>query len=78
MMRDQDRAMYYRQHRDRYGVGSYQHVPLLVDPADIRRHGTPAPAGVAVVNPHGEHQDMPSLTALDGAALRRGWDDARG
>ena len=39
MLRDQDRAMYYRQHGDRYGVGSYQHAPLLVDADDIRRHG---------------------------------------
>ena len=35
MVRDQDRAMYYRQHADRYAVGSYQHEPLLVDPLRI-------------------------------------------
>ena len=36
MLRDQDKAMYYRQQGDRYGVGTYQHPPLLVDPAEIR------------------------------------------
>jgi glycine cleavage system T protein len=32
VLRDQDHAMYYRQHFDAYGVGSYQHEPILVDP----------------------------------------------
>jgi glycine cleavage system T protein len=32
ILRDQDHAMYYRQHADAYGIGSYQHAPLLVDP----------------------------------------------
>jgi glycine cleavage system aminomethyltransferase T/glycine/D-amino acid oxidase-like deaminating enzyme len=77
MMRDQDRAMYYRQHGDRYGVGSYQHVPLLVDPHDIRAHGSPAPSGVPGVNPHGEHQDMPSLTPWTPEHFAAAWDDAR-
>ncbi|MFL5806997.1 MAG: FAD-dependent oxidoreductase [Roseiflexaceae bacterium] len=35
LMRDQDRAMYYRQEGDRYGVGSYRHEPLMVDPRDL-------------------------------------------
>lgn len=37
LMRDQDRAMYYRQHSDCYGVGSYRHEPLMVDPRDLGR-----------------------------------------
>jgi glycine cleavage system aminomethyltransferase T/glycine/D-amino acid oxidase-like deaminating enzyme len=77
MMRDQDRAMYYRQHGDRYGVGSYQHVPLLVDPHDIRPHGAPAPSGVPGVNPHGERQDMPSLTPWTPEHFEAAWADAR-
>jgi glycine cleavage system aminomethyltransferase T/glycine/D-amino acid oxidase-like deaminating enzyme len=77
MMRDQDRAMYYRQHGDRYGVGSYQHPPLLVDPHDIRLHGTAAPTGVPGVNPHGEHQDMPSLTPWTPEHFDAAWADAR-
>ncbi|PSP84859.1 glycine cleavage system protein T, partial [Halobacteriales archaeon QS_1_68_17] len=34
-LRHQDAAMYFRQHGEGYGVGSYNHEPLLVDPADI-------------------------------------------
>jgi dimethylglycine oxidase len=36
-MRDQDRAMYYRQHGDCYGVGSYRHDPLMVDPRALEK-----------------------------------------
>ena len=77
MLRDQDRAMYYRQHGDRYGVGNYQHVPLLVDARDIRRHGTPTPSGVPGVNPHGERGEMPSLTPWTPEHFYVAWDDAR-
>jgi len=35
MLRHQDYSLYYRQHGDSYGVGSYNHEPLLVDPEDI-------------------------------------------
>ncbi|MEO5884126.1 MAG: FAD-dependent oxidoreductase [Candidatus Limnocylindrales bacterium] len=77
MLRDQDRAMYYRQHGDRYGIGSYQHAPLLVDPRDIRRHGTPPPASVPGVNPHGETQDMPSLTPWTPEHFDAAWSEAR-
>jgi glycine cleavage system T protein len=34
LMRHQDHAMYFRQHGDCYGVGSYRHAPLMVDPHD--------------------------------------------
>ena len=27
--------MYFRQHGDCYGVGSYRHVPLMVEPRDL-------------------------------------------
>ena len=27
--------MYFRQHKDAYGIGSYKHEPLLVDPYDV-------------------------------------------
>ena len=37
MLRHQDYSLYFRQHGDSYGVGSYNHEPLLVDPEDI--HG---------------------------------------
>lgn len=35
ILRNQDFAMYFRQHRDAYGIGSYKHEPLLVDPYDV-------------------------------------------
>lgn len=35
LMRHQDHAMYFRQHGDCYGVGSYRHAPLMVDPRDL-------------------------------------------
>ena len=77
MVRDQDRAMYYRQHADRYAVGSYQHEPLLVDPRDIRAHGSPAPAGTPAANMHGEAHDMPSLRPWPAERFEPAWADAR-
>ena len=77
MVRDQDRAMYYRQHADRYAVGSYQHEPLLVDPRDIRPHGAPRPAGVPDRNMHGEVHDMPSLRPWPAERFEPAWSDAR-
>jgi glycine cleavage system T protein len=35
ILRHQDKSMYFRQHADAYGVGSYQHEPLLVEPATL-------------------------------------------
>ncbi|MGA9401974.1 GcvT family protein [Haladaptatus sp.] len=35
ILRHQDRSLYFRQHGDSYGVGSYNHEPLLVEPEDI-------------------------------------------
>jgi glycine cleavage system aminomethyltransferase T len=35
LLRHQDHAMYFRQHFDCYGVGSYRHAPLMVDPRDL-------------------------------------------
>lgn len=35
VVRHQDYAMYFRQQADRYGIGSYKHEPLLVDPDDL-------------------------------------------
>jgi dimethylglycine oxidase len=42
LMRHQDHAMYFRQHGDCYGVGSYRHVPLMVDPRDLGHLGQTA------------------------------------
>jgi len=38
IMRHQDKSMYFRQHADCYGFGSYRHEPLLVDPDEILSH----------------------------------------
>ncbi|MFB6174097.1 MAG: FAD-dependent oxidoreductase, partial [Halobacteriales archaeon] len=35
ILRHQDYSLYFRQHGESYGVGSYNHEPLLVDPEDI-------------------------------------------
>ncbi|GAA0307271.1 GcvT family protein [Halarchaeum salinum] len=35
LLRHQDNSLYFRQHGERYGIGSYNHAPLLVDPEDI-------------------------------------------
>ena len=35
ILRDQDHAAYFRQHANAYGIGSYQHEPLLVDPYEL-------------------------------------------
>lgn len=35
IMRHQDAALYFRQHGDAYGVGSYNHEALLVDPHKV-------------------------------------------
>ena len=38
MLRHQDHSMYFRQHADCYGIGSYRHEPMLVEPDEIARH----------------------------------------
>ena len=35
ILRHQDRDLYYREHGDRYGIGSYAHRPIPVDLADL-------------------------------------------
>jgi heterotetrameric sarcosine oxidase gamma subunit len=35
ILRHQDFSMYFRQHANAYGIGSYKHEPLLVDPHDL-------------------------------------------
>jgi len=63
VLRDQDRAMYERQHGDCYGVGSYAHTPLLVDPAAILSHAA-APV-------------MPSVVPFTPDHFAPAWNDAR-
>lgn len=35
ILRHQDFSMYFRQHKDAYGIGSYKHEPLLVSPYEL-------------------------------------------
>ncbi|MCT1802917.1 FAD-dependent oxidoreductase [Kocuria carniphila] len=35
ILRFQDQDLYYREHGDRYGIGSYAHRPMPVDPNDL-------------------------------------------
>ncbi|EMA47898.1 GcvT family protein [Halococcus saccharolyticus] len=35
ILRDQDNAMYFRTHGDRYGIGSYNHESIVPDPAEL-------------------------------------------
>jgi aminomethyltransferase len=35
ILRDQDNAMYYRTHGDAYGIGSYNHEPVVPDPLEL-------------------------------------------
>ena len=46
ILRHQDRDLYFREHGDRLGIGSYQHRPLPKAPQDIRRYepGQPMPS----------------------------------
>lgn len=50
ILRHQDQDLYYREHGDRYGIGSYAHKPMPVDleelgsfkPAEISEHNMPS------------------------------------
>lgn len=44
VLRHQDRAMYFRQHADCYGIGSYQHEPLPLESEKL-------PAGESAIRP---------------------------
>ena len=43
LWRHQDHSMYLWQDEERYGIGSYRHEPVIVDP-ELIRNDTPAPA----------------------------------
>ena len=56
IIRHQDRALYFRQHGECYGIGSSDHVPLPVDPDDILDHDAAAemPASFPFTTSHFE------------------------
>jgi dimethylglycine oxidase len=67
ILRHQDRSMYFRQHGEAYGYGSYRHEPLPVDPGAV-----PSPAIMPFTPEHFEDAEAAAgrlLPALRGAAL---------
>ena len=77
VLRHQDRAMYFRQHADCYGIGSYQHEPLPVRPGELPGYDEkpPDPAVMEFTPGHFEaaHADaVELLPALRGAPLASG------
>ena len=75
-VRHQGRAIYLRQHGEAYGIGSYQHEPLLVDSEDILDHedAPGSPAEMAFTPAHFERARVSAgevMPALKGAELDR-------
>ena len=76
ILRHQDEAMYFRQVGESYGIGSYNHEPLLVESGDILDHGDApiAPAEMEFTPAHFENARAAMgelLPALEGAGLTR-------
>ncbi|MEM6254273.1 MAG: FAD-dependent oxidoreductase [Cyanobacteria bacterium P01_D01_bin.156] len=63
MIRHQDHAMYFRQHGDCWGIGSYQHKPLLVDPDNIL--------------PYAEAPVMPSVMPFTEEHFTPAWESTK-
>ena len=38
ILRHQDRAMYFRQRGEGYGIGAYGHAPITIEPDELERH----------------------------------------
>ena len=76
ILRHQDEAMYFRQVGESYGIGAYNHEPLLVESEDILDHEDApiAPAEMPFTPAHFEKARAAMgelLPALDGAGLTR-------
>ena len=76
LLRHQDEAMYFRQVGESYGIGSYNHEPLLVDANDILDHedAPVAPAETEFTPRHFERAMSAAhelLPGLKGAGLTR-------
>ncbi|MEL6137671.1 MAG: FAD-dependent oxidoreductase [Cyanobacteria bacterium J06628_6] len=63
IVRHQDHAMYFRQHEDCWGIGSYQHEPLLVAPDNIL--------------PYAEAPIMPSVMPFTEVHFGPAWESTR-
>ncbi|MFC0470512.1 FAD-dependent oxidoreductase [Halalkalibacter kiskunsagensis] len=62
LIRDQDRAMYYRQVFKGLGIGSYQHRPLPVEIREITKYG--------------ETKEMPSVKPFTPEDFEKPWQDS--
>ena len=76
LLRHQDAAIYFRQEGDCYGIGSYQHEPLLVDASDLLDHAkAPASPSEMPFTPHHFEKAMAAagevLPSLKGVGLTR-------
>ncbi len=76
ILRHQDRAMYFRQEREGFVIGSYDHEPLVVEPEDILSHEeAPVMPSMAEWSESAFRNAMVAagelLPALRGAALDR-------
>jgi len=63
MVRHQDHSMYFRQHGECWGIGSYQHEPLLVDPDNIL--------------PYAEAPVMPSVKPFTEEHFTAAWESTK-
>jgi glycine cleavage system aminomethyltransferase T/glycine/D-amino acid oxidase-like deaminating enzyme len=61
ILRHQDRDLYFREHEDRIGIGSYAHRPMPVDLAEVSAPGGPT---------------MPSMLAFTQEDFEPSWRDA--
>jgi glycine cleavage system aminomethyltransferase T/glycine/D-amino acid oxidase-like deaminating enzyme len=64
ILRHQDRDLYYREHGDRIGIGSYAHRPMPVDLADISHPSDDAPL-------------MPSMLPFTEEDFEQPWADSQ-
>jgi glycine cleavage system aminomethyltransferase T/glycine/D-amino acid oxidase-like deaminating enzyme len=67
ILRHQDRDLYYREHGDRYGIGSYAHRPMPVDLAEL---GSYDPSSI------NEH-NMPSRLDFTVEDFLPSWEDTK-
>ncbi|MFI6877693.1 FAD-dependent oxidoreductase [Streptomyces sp. NPDC050400] len=67
ILRHQDRDLYFREHTDRIGIGSYAHRPLPVDPFAV----------LAYDEARARAQDMPSSLPFTAEDWAPSWEDSR-
>ncbi|MEE4418578.1 GcvT family protein [Streptomyces bugieae] len=67
ILRFQDRDLYFREHTDRIGIGSYAHQPLPVDPFTV----------LAYDQARARNRDMPSSLPFTETDWAPSWEDSR-